>query len=883
MNDGGDTMTGGLLIHSTNDATKTVQAGVLLEISGVMSGRTLHAQDKITSSGTLVIKSGTLTGSGAATILAAERQTGAFLYASGTDVLALNSYQGTQSGANAHIAFGYRGYFDVQMYRSGQAGSGELVLRTQNKRTGMNAFRIVSQQGSANNNVFRVTTDGQVRADGSVSGGGADYAEWFYSRDKLVQGELVCVDITRENAVERCQSASDGNLMGVVSSPEQAAFIGNAFWGIDGITPPQYYLIGLLGQVAAKVTDENGPIRPGDSLTSANKPGLAMKAGAGDATVGVALEGHEKGEGQINVLISRRNSSLTVETVEEHVLKTVAAMEIEDEVQLLISDAVTKLNVDEDIEQEVMDQVSSIDLEGRIAAILALQTGSALPFDADTWTAALTFADGITVENELKATASVLIEKELSVRGAVTFSGALKVAAGIVTDTLTVSGSALILEDLEVAGAIRTESLEARGDIVAGGTLHAAAVEASGATLRGDTVIEGKLIINGEEYNPETMILATGGTVSMAEITVREALFVLGDITVEGLAKFLGNVEIQGNLTVSGSLVASGTLVVNDNQAGIAVIPETGTSVTVTFNPPFLVTPIVTASSDDFAPWRIRNQSSSGFTIELKDIAENEITFTWHAMGSRAPKTTLGEEGTHVRGIVKFPVDALGYPLSSSSVWNQCIRNQTPLDIDGQPFNCRRYHNEDLWTQPDLLVEFLWDYEADPKLVLPENYRIVIVDGDENGTDEPVDEDKDTGGNNDTGSDTGSGSTTDEDTGSGSTTGEDTGSGSTVDGGDDTGSGSTAGEDTGSGSMVDGGDDTGGTADTGTGSTAGDGTGDETPAADDNDATGDDGTTPDVPGTTQDQGTGNAVNDGNANGEDDAGGSIFDGLKGLFE
>jgi len=303
----------------------------------------------------------------------------------------------------------------------------------------------------------------------------------------------------------------------------------------------------------------------------------------------------------------------------------------------------------------------------------------------------------------------------------------------------------------------------------------------------------------------------------------------------------------------------------------------------VTFNPPFLVTPIVTASSDDFAPWRIRNQSSSGFTIELKDIAENEITFTWHAMGSRAPKTTLGEEGTHVRGIVKFPVDALGYPLSSSSVWNQCIRNQTPLDIDGQPFNCRRYHNEDLWTQPDLLVEFLWDYEADPKLVLPENYRIVIVDGDENGTDEPVDEDKDTGGNNDTGSDTGSGSTTDEDTGSGSTTGEDTGSGSTVDGGDDTGSGSTAGEDTGSGSMVDGGDDTGGTADTGTGSTAGDGTGDETPAADDNDATGDDGTTPDVPGTTQDQGTGNAVNDGNANGEDDAGGSIFDGLKGLFE
>jgi hypothetical protein len=296
-------------------------------------------------------------------------------------------------------------------------------------------------------------------------------------------------------------------------------------------------------------------------------------------------------------------------------------------------------------------------------------------------------------------------------------------------------------------------------------------------------------------------------------------------------------VEIAGNLTVSGSLIASGTLVVNDNQAGIAVIPETGTSVTVVFNPPFLVTPIVTATSDDFAAWRIRKQVASGFTIELKDGAENDITFTWHAMGSRAPKVTMGEEGTDVRGITKFPVDVYGYPLSSSDIWNKCIRNQVPLDLDGQPFNCRRYHDEDLWMHPDLLVQFLWDPDSDPKLVLPENYRIVVIenedkDDDTGNTTDGDDNEEETGTGSD---DTGTGSTTDggNDTGTGSTTGgddseEETGTGSTT-GGNDTGTGSTTGGgDTGTGSTTTGGNDTGTGSttndeekDSGTGSTAG--------------------------------------------------------------
>ncbi|PIR80453.1 hypothetical protein COU24_03890, partial [Candidatus Kuenenbacteria bacterium CG10_big_fil_rev_8_21_14_0_10_39_14] len=71
----------------------------------------------------------------------------------------------------------------------------------------------------------------------------------------------------------------------------------------------QPVIIGLLGQVPAKASIENGVIRPGDSLTSAIRPGYLMRADSGDSTVGVALEGLETEEGVIKVLISRRNKS----------------------------------------------------------------------------------------------------------------------------------------------------------------------------------------------------------------------------------------------------------------------------------------------------------------------------------------------------------------------------------------------------------------------------------------------------------------------------------------------------------------------------------------------------------------------------------------------
>ncbi|MDP7647122.1 MAG: hypothetical protein QGH82_03490, partial [Candidatus Woesearchaeota archaeon] len=60
----GDTMTGGLLIHSTNDTTVTVDNGVLLEVAGLLSGYSLRIQDRLSASGTVAFEDEVTFGSG---------------------------------------------------------------------------------------------------------------------------------------------------------------------------------------------------------------------------------------------------------------------------------------------------------------------------------------------------------------------------------------------------------------------------------------------------------------------------------------------------------------------------------------------------------------------------------------------------------------------------------------------------------------------------------------------------------------------------------------------------------------------------------------------------------------------------------------------------
>ncbi|MFH1183301.1 MAG: hypothetical protein V1690_03495, partial [Candidatus Moraniibacteriota bacterium] len=184
-------------------------------------------------------------------------------------------------------------------------------------------------------------TAGTVYAVGAYTTG-ADYAEYFSTQDTdLKSGEVVCVDTAKDNAVKRCQRSGDNDVMGVVST--KPSVVGNHIEEIQS-DPSHYAIIGMIGQVPGLVSNENGTIQIGDSLTAASTPGYMRKANAGESTVGVAMQNFNETEGTIQILISRRNQSLTVEKVEEAVTQNIASMNIQDQVNKIIADSQTNLD-----------------------------------------------------------------------------------------------------------------------------------------------------------------------------------------------------------------------------------------------------------------------------------------------------------------------------------------------------------------------------------------------------------------------------------------------------------------------------------------------------------------------------------------------------------
>jgi len=216
--------------------------------------------------------------------------------------------------------------------------------------------------------IFRVNSYGQTFGDIAYQVG-ADYAEYFYTNDiDLAGGETVCIDQINKSAVERCIRSGDNNIMGIIST--HPSIVGNNQKSFEN--NPHYKIVAMLGQIPAKVNNENGNVLIGDELTSAFVPGELRKANPGESTVGVALENTQiqitdnantqitdstSSKSQIpnpksqilNVLISRRNKSLTVSEVEKEVTDRIAEMRIEDDVNRMIANAVANLNLTDEI------------------------------------------------------------------------------------------------------------------------------------------------------------------------------------------------------------------------------------------------------------------------------------------------------------------------------------------------------------------------------------------------------------------------------------------------------------------------------------------------------------------------------------------------------
>lgn len=154
--------------------------------------------------------------------------------------------------------------------------------------------------------VFRVNSAGEAFADADVFGAGfvtgsADVAEWVPVRETLEAGTVLELDTTRPGWYRMSRGPCSALVAGVVSL--QPGLVLGQTEPTEGMA-----LLALSGIVPVKVTNEGGPIQPGDLLVSSSTPGYAMRwSGSGSCSrgfVGKALESMTNAQGVVLVLLA---------------------------------------------------------------------------------------------------------------------------------------------------------------------------------------------------------------------------------------------------------------------------------------------------------------------------------------------------------------------------------------------------------------------------------------------------------------------------------------------------------------------------------------------------------------------------------------------------
>lgn len=142
---------------------------------------------------------------------------------------------------------------------------GELILFNQGDPT----IRFIGNYGQTN--------FGRVITDQLEITGGADLAEYFEvgSTQKVTPGCLTSIDQNNQGNLTITSEPYDQKIVGIVSG---ANGVGTGmFMGHQGSIANGSHPIALTGRAYVLAVSENGPIQPGDFLTSSSTPGYAMK------------------------------------------------------------------------------------------------------------------------------------------------------------------------------------------------------------------------------------------------------------------------------------------------------------------------------------------------------------------------------------------------------------------------------------------------------------------------------------------------------------------------------------------------------------------------------------------------------------------------------
>lgn len=153
--------------------------------------------------------------------------------------------------------------------------------------------------------------DGGTSTDTLEIRGGSDLSERFDIRRGGAElqpepGTVVCIDPENPGDLMVSAEAYDRRVAGIVSGAggiRPGMLMGQKGSAADGESP-----VALTGRVFCLADASQGPIEPGDLLTTSSVPGHAMKVSdyskAHGAIIGKAMTSLEKGRGQVLVLVT---------------------------------------------------------------------------------------------------------------------------------------------------------------------------------------------------------------------------------------------------------------------------------------------------------------------------------------------------------------------------------------------------------------------------------------------------------------------------------------------------------------------------------------------------------------------------------------------------
>ncbi len=211
------------------------------------------------------------------------------------EVIKVNGTEQTITNKTVNISIGTMEYATDGTSIVADSNVLKVVGINSSATTGMSANSIqVWANGNNGQGWYTISKENNYR-NANISG--ADLAEIYQSTEKLVPGDVVSIDTTKDNAIVKTKVAEDTLVAGVISTEPGLLMNQNE----------KGYKLALVGKVPTKVCNEGGAIKRGDLLVSASIPGYAKKASdnpKAGTVIGKALENLDSQKGTILVLVN---------------------------------------------------------------------------------------------------------------------------------------------------------------------------------------------------------------------------------------------------------------------------------------------------------------------------------------------------------------------------------------------------------------------------------------------------------------------------------------------------------------------------------------------------------------------------------------------------